>query len=186
MIFLTTLLIDKKGKRSRPWQLLINILKHPLKLLGISIPWGWANRSVVLLVMQTIHNKIELMRKRRWWSPFKKVLTSKNTGKKIPAYIQEANDAARSMAEKVDGIPQSAITEVLFDIPVSAHILGGCLMGKTKDEGVTDKYHKVFGYENMYVLDGSIVPANLGVNPSLTITAMAERAMSYIPEKEVN
>ncbi len=186
MIFLTTLLIDKKGNRSRTLQLLINILKHPLKLLSISIPWGWAKRSVVLLVMQTFHNKIDLMRKRRWWSPFKKVLTSKNTGKKIPAYIQEANDAARSMAEKVNGIPQSAITEVLFDIPVSAHILGGCLMGKTKEEGVTDKYHKVHGYKNMYILDGSVVPANLGVNPSLTITAMAERAMSYIPEKGID
>ncbi len=186
MTFLTTLLIDKKGSSSRTLKLLTEILKHPLKLLSISIPWGWAKRSVILLVMQTIHNKIELKRERRWWSPFKKVLTSKNTGLKIPAYIQEANDAARSMAEKVNGIPQSAVTEILFDIPVSAHILGGCLMGETVGEGVTDKFHKVFGYKNMYILDGSIVPANLGVNPSLTITALAERAMSYIPPKKEN
>ncbi len=183
MSLLTTLLVDKKGKKPRTLQLLIEKMKHPLKMLSLAIPFGWAQRSVILLVMQTIHNKIELTRKRRWWSPFKKILNSKNTGMKIPAYIQEANDAARSMAEKVNGIPQSAITEVLFDIPVSAHILGGCLMGKNKEEGVTDKYHKVFGYDNMYVLDGSIIPANLGVNPSLTITAMSERAMSYIPEK---
>ena len=93
---------------------------------------------------------------------------------------------ARSMAKRVEGVPQSAITEILFDIPVSAHILGGCVMGKNREEGVTDKYHKVFGYENMYILDGSIIPANLGVNPSLTIAAMAERAMSYIPDKEDN
>ncbi len=183
MSFFTTLLVDKKGGRSRAFRLLIEKLKHPLKMLSMSIPLGWAQRSVILLVMQTLHNKIELKRKRSWWSPFRKILTSENTGMKIPAYIQEANDAARSMAEKVNGIPQSAITEVLFDIPVSAHILGGCLMGKNKEEGVTDKFHKVFGYKNMYVLDGSVVPANLGVNPSLTITAMAERAMSYIPEK---
>ncbi len=186
MTFLTTLLVDKQNGRSRTWLLLKEMLKHPLKMLSISIPFGWARRSVILLVMQTIDNKIELIRKRRWWSPFRKTLTSNNTGKKIPAYIQEANDAARSMAKRVEGIPQSAITEILFDIPVSAHILGGCVMGKNREEGVTDKYHKVFGYENMYILDGSAVPANLGVNPSLTITAMAERAMSYIPDKEDN
>lgn len=182
MNFLTTLLIDKKRGRTRIFRWLLTILKHPLQLLSISIPWGWAKRSVVLLVMQTIHNKLELVRKRRWWSPFKKVLTSRNTGKKVPAYIQGANDAARWMARRVKGIPQSAWTEVLFDIPVSAHILGGCVMGRSENEGVTDKYHRVFGYDNMYILDGSVVPANLGVNPSLTITAMAERAMSYIPE----
>ncbi len=184
MSFLTTLLIDKKKGKSRVLQLLFNILIHPLKFLSVSIPYSWAERSVVLLVMQTVNNKIELLRKKRWWSPFKKVLSSENTGVRIPAYIQEANDAARAMAKKVDGIPQSAITEVLFDVPVSAHILGGCTMGKDKENGVTDKYHKVFGYKNMYILDGSIIPANLGVNPSLTITAMAERAISYIPEKK--
>ncbi|MEN8222303.1 MAG: GMC family oxidoreductase [Acidobacteriota bacterium] len=184
MNFLTTLLVDKTGNKSRVWRLLLEKLKHPLKFLSISIPYGWAKRSVILLVMQTIHNKIELVRERRWWSPFKKIITSKNTDMMIPSYIQEANDAARAMAEKIDGIPQSAITEVLFNTPISAHILGGCIMGKTKEDGVTDKYHKVFGYENMYVVDGSMITANLGVNPSLTITAMAERAMSYIPAKE--
>ena len=76
------------------------------------------------------------------------------------------------------------ITEVLFDMPVSAHILGGCVMGRDNTKGVTDKYHRVFGYENMYVIDSSMIPANLGVNPSLTITAMAERAINYIPEKK--
>lgn len=184
MKFLTTLLVDKKGDKSRIWQLFLEKLKHPIKFLSISNPYGWAKRSIVLLVMQTIDNKIELIRKRRWWSPFRKVLTSNNTGKKIPAYIQEANDAARSMAKRVEGIPQSAITEILFDIPVSAHILGGCVMGESREDGVTDKYHKVFGYKNMYILDGSAIPANLGVNPSLTITAIAERAMSYLPGKE--
>jgi len=181
---LTTLLVDKEGDKSRTWQLILKILRHPLKFLSNFIPYGWAKRSVILLVMQTLHNRMELLRKRKWWSPFRKVLTSKSTGTKIPAYIREANEAARFMAKKIDGIPQSAITEVLFDMPVSAHILGGCVMGKDNTKGVTDKYHKVFGYENMYVIDGSIIPANLGVNPSLTITAMAERAMNYIPEKK--
>jgi len=181
---LTTLLVDKEGDKSRTWQLILKILRHPLKFLSNFIPYGWAKRSVILLVMQTLHNRMELLRKRKWWSPFRKVLTSRNTGTKIPAYIREANEAARFMAEKIDGIPQSAITEILFDMPVSAHILGGCVMGRDSSRGVTDKYHRVFGYENMYVIDGSMIPANLGVNPSLTITAMAERAMNYIPEKK--
>jgi cholesterol oxidase len=83
----------------------------------------------------------------------------------------------------MDAIPQNAITEVLFNIPMTAHILGGCIIGKNKDLGVIDERHRVFGYDNMYVTDASAVPANLGVNPSLTITAMAERAMSYVPPK---
>ena len=183
MSFLTTLLVDKKGGGTRWLGLLKAKLRHPLKMLRVSIPYRWAERSVVLLVMQNIHNKLVLFRKRRWWWPFRKVLSSRNTGARVPAYIQEANDAARWMAAKVKGIPQSAFTEVLFDVPVSAHILGGCPMGNSREDGVTDKYHRVFGYDDMYVLDGSVIPANLGVNPSLTITAMTERAMHYIPEK---
>jgi cholesterol oxidase len=87
------------------------------------------------------------------------------------------------MAKRMDAIPQNAITEALFNIPMTAHILGGCIIGKDRDYGVIDEYHRVFGYENMFVTDASAVPANMGVNPSLTITAMAERAMSFIPPK---
>ncbi|MCP4154498.1 MAG: GMC family oxidoreductase [bacterium] len=144
---------------------------------------GWAKKSIVLLVMQTLDNSITLTRKRKWWALFKKVVTSAKNERKIPAYIPGANEAARELAKKVDGIPQSAICEVLFNIPVTAHILGGCVMGKDETEGVTDRNHKVFGYDNMYVVDGSAIPANLGVNPSLSITAMAERAMNFIKKK---
>jgi cholesterol oxidase len=87
------------------------------------------------------------------------------------------------MAGRMDAIPQNALTEVLLNIPMTAHILGGCIIGKDRDSGVIDARHRVFGYDNMYVTDGSAVPANMGVNPSLTITAMAERAMSFIPPK---
>lgn len=182
MNILTTLLIDKTGKIPRVFKLIKEIIIHPVRFLHISIPYRWAELSTILLVMQSTDNKIRLINKRRWWFPFKKVLTSISGNKKIPAYIQEANDAAREMAHKVNGIPQSAITEVLFNSPVSAHLIGGCTMGKNINEGVIDKYHRVFGYKNMYVIDGSSIPANLSVNPSLTITAMAERAMSYIPD----
>lgn len=183
MSMMTTPLVDKGGKIPRPVKLLGKMLRHPLIFLSTLIPFGWAKRSIVLLVMQTLDNEIKLVRKRRWWSVFKKVLTSEPLGKKIPVYIQEANDAAREIAKKINGVPQSAFTEVLFNSPVSAHIIGGCIMGKDSKDGVTDKYHKVFNYKNMYILDGSVIPANLGVNPSLTISAMAERAMHFIPEK---
>jgi len=83
----------------------------------------------------------------------------------------------------VGGLPQSAVNEVLLNIPTTAHVLGGCPIGATKDQGVVDSQHRVFGYSGMWICDGSVIPANLGVNPSLTITAMSERAMSFIPKK---
>jgi cholesterol oxidase len=91
---------------------------------------------------------------------------------------------ARRMAAKMKrGIPQSSFTEVLFDVPTTAHILGGCPIGDAPDNGVLDGKNRVFGYDNLYVIDGSMIPSNLGVNPSLTITAMAEHAMSKLPKK---
>ncbi len=183
MKMLTIPLVDKKDKIPRPLLFFFTILRHPLIFIKTLNPLGWAKRSVILLVMQSLDNKIRMFRKRRWWSPFKKVMGSENKGEKIPTYIPEANDAARELAKKINGIAQSAASEVLFNIPVTAHLLGGCVMGESIETGVIDKYHRVFGYENLYVADGSSVPANLGVNPSLTITAMSERAMSYIEPK---
>ena len=89
-------------------------------------------------------------------------------------------------AQKVNGIAQNAVTEIFFNMSSTAHIIGGCPMGKTIDEGVVNEKFEVFGYQNMYILDGSIIPCNLGVNPSLTITALSEYAMSLVPEKEGN
>jgi cholesterol oxidase len=159
-------------------------IKNPLRTLKTIWPFGKARRSVILLIMQSLDNYLTLNRKRRWWAFFKKVMASENNGKKIPNYIPAGNRAARYIAKKANGIPQNGINETVLDIPMTAHILGGCVMGKDSRSGVIDKYHRVFGYNNMYVVDGSAIPANLGVNPSLTITAMAERAMSFIPEKK--
>ena len=88
------------------------------------------------------------------------------------------------LAEKMNGIPQNAINEVLLNIGTTAHILGGCAIGADARTGVIDGQNRVYGYKGMYIVDGSMIPANLGVNPSLTITAMAEHAMSHIPSKE--
>ncbi len=183
MNILTIPLVDKKGKIPRPLRFLLTIIRHPLIFIRTLNFSGWAEKSIILLVMQSLDNKLRMVRKRRWWSPFKKVMGSENKGEKIPTYIPEANMAASELSKKIDGIPQSAISEVLFNIPVTAHLLGGCVMGDSIKTGVIDKYNKIFGYENLYIADGSAVPANLGVNPSLTITAMSERAMSYIKPK---
>lgn len=184
MGLLGTLVTDGGSKIPRALKFLGNCLRHPIDFLRTLWPFGWGQRSVILLVMQTLDNYLKLSRKRRWWAGFKTGLVSRNGGKRIPAYIPEANHAIRGMAQRLNAIPQNAVSEVLFNIPMTAHILGGCVMGKNIETGVIDKYHRVFGYENFYVTDASAIPANLGVNPSLTITAMAERAMSYIPEKQ--
>jgi cholesterol oxidase len=177
------LMTDGGSKIPRPLKFLWNSIRHPIQSLRVRIPISWGRNSVILLVMQTLDNYLTVSRKRRWWTLFKKGLVSKNKGKKIPTYIPEANQALRGMARRMDAIPQNALTEVLFNIPMTAHILGGCIMGKDKEHGVINKYHQLFGYGNVYVVDASAIPANLGVNPSLTITAMAERAMSLIPSK---
>ncbi len=83
----------------------------------------------------------------------------------------------------MNGIPQSAVNEVMLQIPTTAHILGGCGIGESPIVGVIDANHVVYGYQNFYICDGSVIPANLGVNPSLTITAMTERCMSKVPKK---
>ena len=177
------LMTDGGGKIPRPLRFFWNVARHPLQFLRLRIPINWGRNSVILLVMQTLDNYLTVSRGRRWWAFFRKGLISKNGGKKIPTYIPEANQAVRGMAERMDAIPQNAITEVLFNIPMTAHILGGCIIGQNRDHGVIDKYHRVFGYDNMYVTDASAVSANMGVNPSLTITAMAERAMRFVPPK---
>jgi cholesterol oxidase len=96
--------------------------------------------------------------------------------------IEAGRKVVERFAELTNGIPQSTVHEVLLDKPSTAHILGGAVIGKDETEGVIDSSHEVFNYPGLYVIDGSAIPANLGVNPSLTITAMAERAMSLIPE----
>jgi len=183
MGILASLITDGGGKIPRFLKHIGMCIRHPILFLRTLWPFGWGRKSVILLVMQSLDNFLSLKRKRCWWAPFRKRLVSNNDGKKIPTYIPEANAAVRGMAQKMNGIPQNALTEVMLNIPMTAHILGGCTMGADPDRGVIDKYHRVFGYDNMFVIDASAIPANLGINPSLTITAMAERAMSYIPDK---
>ncbi len=183
MFWLSTLMTDGGTRITRPLKHIINCVTHPVNFVRSRFPFGWAKKAIILLIMQTKDNKIRFRLKRRWWFPFVKSLSSTGTEKSTPNYIPAANQTARAIAKRIHGIPQSAVTEVLFNIPLSAHILGGCVIGKDKNCGVVDKFGRVFGYDNMFITDGSIVPANLGVNPSLTITALAEYVMSHIPAK---
>ena len=99
----------------------------------------------------------------------------------MPTYIPQANEFAQKYAQLTGGFPMSMLPEILFDVPGTAHCIGGCVIADSATHGVVDSRHRVFDYKNMYICDGSVVAANLGVNPSLTITALAERAMSFIP-----
>ena len=186
MSFIATLMTDGNGRFTRPLRYLWNCLRHPLLFLKSLNPLNWAKKSIIFLVMQNYDNRLDLSWKRKWIWPFKRMLSSHWPSSSIPTYIPEANQAARAIAKKINGYPSSSITEVLLNMPLSAHILGGCVIGKDKAHGVIDSTCKVFGYEDMYIVDGAAIPANLGVNPSLTITALAEYAMSHIPEKEQN
>ena len=158
--------------------LLRGILRHPFRTIRCLHPFGWARESLILLCMQSLEGHIDMRLARPWYWPFRKVLVSH--GQRIPTFIPQANDFACKVAKLIGGTPMSMITEILFDIPGTAHVLGGCTIGGSRADGVVDVRNRVFGYRNMYVCDGSVLAANLGVNPSLTITALTERAMSYI------
>jgi cholesterol oxidase len=181
LLLLGVPMVDGGTRIPRVLKFFWTCLKSPINTIRVLWPFGKAKKSIILLVMQTLNNYLTLHRRRRWWSFFKKVMSSRNDGSRIPNYIPAANQAARKIAEKIDALPQNGVNEAVLNVPMTAHILGGCVMGKDRDSGVIDTYHRIFGYDNLYVVDGSAIPANLGVNPSLTITAMAERAMSYIP-----
>ncbi|MBN1464765.1 GMC family oxidoreductase [candidate division KSB1 bacterium] len=184
MCWLATLMTDGAGRLSRPFQFLWNCLQHPLLFLKTLNPIHWAKKTIILLVMQNYDNRLDLSLERKWYWPFSKMLSSHWPSSSIPTYIPEANQAARAIAKKIDGYASSSITEVLLNMPLSAHIIGGCVIGKDRDHGVVDSTCKVFGYENFYIVDGAAIPANLGVNPSLTITAIAEYAMSHFAMKD--
>jgi cholesterol oxidase len=184
MSFLTTLLTDGRPGVGRIglWLkgVLTSAVRHPLRAIRLFQPWGWAREAVILLCMQALDNHIEMHWERPWFWPFRKFLVSR--GNKVPTYIPKANDFARKYARLGGGTAMSMLPEILFDIPGTAHCIGGCVIADSPDHGVVDDHHRVFGYPNMYICDGSVVAANLGVNPSLTITALAERAMSFIPD----
>jgi len=154
-------------------------LRHPVRALRALLVLDWARHTVILLYMRTLEGHLKMR-----LGPGGRLATSVSGGAAPSASIPEATDLVRRVGEKVDGLPQGLVTELLLGTPTTAHILGGACMGATPEEGVIDSRHRVFGHEGLYVIDGAAISANPGVNPSLTIAALAERAMSFVPPEE--
>ena len=181
MGLLATILTDGGPGIPRSLRYLGNILFHPIRWLRSMSVRKWAERSVILLVMQSYDNSLRLIRKRGIFGT--RVVSRQGHGEPNPTYIPIANEAARIAAEAMGGEPMSSINEVVLSRPTTAHILGGAAIGPDASTGVIDAYHRMYGHPGLHVVDGAAVGANLGVNPSLTITAMAERAMAMWPNK---
>jgi len=169
MGLLQSALVDGGPHRVRRW--LATLLGSPVTYLRALSVRDWSRRTVIALVMQSLDNSLTLTWRRG------RLRTAPGHGAPNPTWVPAGNTAARLLAEEIGGIPGGSVTEA-FDIPVTAHILGGAAIG-----AVVDAYHRVYGHPGLHVVDGAAVPANLGVNPSLTITALAERALSSWPNK---
>jgi cholesterol oxidase len=169
---------------TRPLKWIGAMLRHPLRTLRLLWPFGWSRRTIILLVMQTTDAAMRLIPKRRWFSRGVRLQTEQDPERPNPTYLPAAGQAADWFAKRVGGVAQSALTESTLNIPTTAHILGGAAIGADRDHGVVDAGNRVFGYENLMVCDGSAIPANPGVNPSLTITALTEHAMAQVPPKD--
>jgi len=160
------------------------LIRHPVKLFRMYTVPDWAKYTTVLLYMRTHEGFIRLRLGRKLTSFFRLGLQSEADEGPLPtAAIPEATELAQRFATQIQGTAGSLLTETLFGTPTTAHILGGACMGESPDEGVIDHRHRAFGYPDILVVDGSAVSANPGVNPSLTISALAERAMSFIEPK---
>jgi cholesterol oxidase len=159
--------------------------RHPLNTARAYLVWDWARRTMILLYMRTIDSHLSLERRRTIRTGYRRGMDSTLASGPAPtAAIPEATELAEAVAGKIDGYVGSLATETILGIPTTAHLLGGAVIGASRETGVIGPDHQVFGYPGLFVVDGSAVPANPGVNPSLTITALAERAMSLIPGRE--
>lgn len=177
---LQTVLSDGGGPVPRVFKTIGVALRHPAAFIRSLSVRHWSEKTVIALVMQTDDNSLELGSKR---TIFGRQLTSRRgAGDPPPSWIPQGHKAIRLLADKIDGDPGGSIAEVV-NIPMTAHFLGGCVIGADADHGVVDPYHRIYGHPGLHVVDGSAVSANLGVNPSLTITAQAERAIAMWPNK---
>ena len=163
----------------RTWKLLIKTISHPWLFLKTVFNFSWSTRTVIFLVMQTTDNAMKMIWKKGLFGS--RMMIDNKGNKRVPAYIPVGQEVMERYARKVLGIPQNILFEVFFNRPTTAHILGGCPMSDTIETGVVDKNLKVHGYPDFYITDGSVIQGNIGVNPSLTITAVAEYCMSQIP-----
>jgi cholesterol oxidase len=180
MGLLSTLLTEGGTRRHRWLQFLLTALTHPSRL-RLLIPRRWSERIIILLVMQSLNNSITVRRSTSRFSRGR-LTSTQGEGEPNPTWIPVANQVAEQLAANVDGIAGGTWGD-LFNIPMTAHFIGGCPIGDSPATGVIDPYQRLYGYHGLHVVDGSTLSANLGVNPSLSITAQAERAMALWPNK---
>jgi cholesterol oxidase len=186
MRFLAGPLVESGGSvPGRFFKTMAQIFTRPIDFARTHLLPGWAQRTTILLVMQTEDNRIRLRLGRSLFTAWRRDLVSKpEADHTIPSKIDIGHKVTRMFAKETNGIPAGSINESLLNVPMTAHILGGCPMGLNANDGVVNLDCEINNYPGLFVVDGSIVPANPGVNPSLTITALSEYAMSRVPPKE--
>jgi len=180
MGLLSTWMTDGGTRTPRFVKWLGKALRHPIYTLRLFWLRGWSERTIIVLVMQSLDNSLTVRRKKGLLG--ERLVTRQGHGEPNPTWIPAGNEVTRRLADKIGGMPGGSVGEIV-NIPMTAHIIGGCPIGDSPATGVIDGWQRVFGHEGLHVVDGAAVTANLGVNPSLTITAQAERAMSFWPNK---
>ena len=182
MRFLSAPLVAEGRPLRRVWRTVFALLGAPLDALRAYVLPGWAQRATILLVMQHVDNRIRVRLGRKAFRLFRRDLVStSDAAQPVPASIAIGHEVTRRFAARTNGAPAASVNESLLGVPMTAHVLGGCPFGARAEEGVVGLDAQVHGYPGLYVIDGSIVPANPGVNPSLTIAALAEHMMTQVP-----
>lgn len=172
---------DNSGK-SRTLSFFVNLIRKPRTTFKWMFNGNFSKKGLFILVMQNLESSMKMIWKKGVFGSRLKFDNESNH--KIPAYIPVGQEVTRRYAEKIGGIPLNSTMEVFLNMSTTAHILSGCPMGEDVNKGVVNDKFQLNGYKNFYVLDGSIIPCNLGVNPSLTITTLSEYAMYHIPAKK--
>ncbi|WP_020578579.1 GMC oxidoreductase [Actinopolymorpha alba] len=181
MGLLQTVLTDGGGRKPRWLTWLATVARHPGMWLRTFNLRHWSERTIIALVMQSLDNSLTVRLGRSWFGG-RRLTSKQGHGEPNPTWIPVANQVVRRIAELIDGSPGGTVGEIA-NIPLTAHIIGGCVIGESPKTGVVDGYQRAFGHPGLHVIDGAAVSANLGVNPSLTITAQAERAVALWPNR---
>ncbi len=182
---ITAPLVDGGNIPTRMIRTLWEIIRHPIDFLYSRFFSRWARHTTILLMMQPAEEQLRVRFSRNIFSPFRKgVMFDTTGGLQLPKSPSISNTITRHFARKTNGIPAATFMDSLFNFPITAHFMGGVPLGVDDQDGVVDVNFQVHNYPGLYVVDGSIMPGNPGVNPSLTITALAEYAMSKIPPKD--
>ncbi|MBV8501908.1 MAG: GMC family oxidoreductase [Paucibacter sp.] len=177
-------LVGAGNRLTRPLRGLARVFRHPVASLGHLVrPRGWSRRTLLVGLMQTADNALRFVARRTRLGRGVKIDTQQDERNPLPTFYPLANRIAEWLAQRTGGVARSTLADVMFNVPTTAHILGGAVIGADAGSGVVNARQEAFGYRNLLVCDGSVVPANPGVNPSLTITAMAELAMTHVPRK---